>query len=59
MLTLAPTVPFYEALGFRLLSSTDDVPDEMKLEVAAGTALSFVLGNKLVCMQGGGGGAER
>ena len=30
------------------------VPEPMALEVAAGEALSLLLGNKLVCMQGGG-----
>ena len=53
LLTLEPTTPFYQALGFRL-AAKDEVPQEMALEVAAGTALSFVLGNKLVCMRHGG-----
>ena len=50
LLTLEPTTPFYEALGFRV-ADANEVPKEMALEVAAGTALSFVLGNKLVCMR--------
>lgn len=50
LLTLEPTIAFYEPLGFRPATS-DEVPKEMALEVAAGTALSAVLGNKLVCMR--------
>ena len=53
LLTLEPTTPFYETFGFRSARS-EEVPKEMALEVAAGTALSFVLGNKLVCMRHAG-----
>ena len=53
LLTLEPTTRFYDPLGFRL-ALADEVPKGMALEVAAGTALSFVLGNKLVCMRHGG-----
>ena len=49
LLTLEPTVGWYEQLGFR---RADAAPDVMAFEVAAGEALSAVLGNRLVCMRG-------
>jgi len=49
LLTLEPTVGWYEQFGFQRV---DVAPDAMKFEVAAGEALSAVLGNQLVCMSG-------
>ena len=51
LLTLEPTVNWYEQFGFERLP-TSRVPKPMELEVKAGEALSAVLGNKLVAMQG-------
>ena len=50
LLTLAPTAGWYEQFGFRIVPKAR-VPEPMGLEVAAGEALSFVLGNELVCMR--------
>jgi len=52
LLTLEPTCGWYERLGFKQLASDDQIPAPMAFEVAAGKALSTVLGNKLVCMRG-------
>ena len=52
LLTLSPTAGWYESLGFRRVPRAD-VPRPMALELAAGEALSAVLGNELVCMRGG------
>lgn len=52
LITLEPTCPFYERVaGFERVALAD-VPQQMELEVKAGEALSFVLGNKLACMRG-------
>jgi GNAT superfamily N-acetyltransferase len=54
LLTLAPTAPLYEPHGFRVVdSSTSEfqkLPKSVRLEHAAGKAVSWVLGNELVCM---------
>lgn len=52
LLTLKPTIPFYEPLGFREASEVErkSLPKAIQLEFQAGNALSFVLGNDLVCM---------
>lgn len=51
LITLAPTCPFYEVLGFRRLEERRLVPKQMAFEVAAGQVLSAVLGNELACMR--------
>jgi ribosomal protein S18 acetylase RimI-like enzyme len=52
LLTLMPTVPFYEAHGFRLASKTERelLPRSLKLEFLAGSLISKVLDNEIVCM---------
>jgi len=64
LLTLRPTASFYEPFGFVIVNddntgpkSLDDrstslsqLPFSIQLEHAAGKALSFILGNDLVCM---------
>jgi GNAT superfamily N-acetyltransferase len=54
LLTLQPTAPFYEAHGFRAVSRDSEafrrMPASVRLEHAAGTALSALLGNQLACM---------
>ena len=50
LLTLAPTAGWYERLGFTLVPKAD-APGAMAFELAAGEALSAVLGNQLVCMR--------
>lgn len=52
LLTLEPTCSWYEGMGFERIGRPELVPAPMAFEVAAGTALSFLLGNKLVCMRG-------
>jgi len=49
MLTLASTREWYESLGFRV---TEQPPDAMRFEIAAGTILANIAtGDKLICMQ--------
>ena len=50
LLTLAPTAGWYERLGFGCVPKME-VPRGMAFELAAGEALSAVLGNELVCMR--------
>ena len=50
LLTLATTTDFYLPLGFETREGSQ-VPTAMAFEVAAGTALSAIVKNKLVCMQ--------
>ena len=52
LLTLKPTVPFYEPFGFRVANEAERkrLPKAIQLEFQAGNVLSFVLGNDLVCM---------
>lgn len=52
LLTLEPTVGWYERFGFCRVEKRD-VPQPMAFEVAAGEALSALLGNQLCCMRGG------
>ena len=49
LLTLHPTVPFYEKHAFRVVEK-DMVPQPLKFEFAAGSLLSAILGNTIVCM---------
>ncbi len=53
LLTLAPTSAWYAQFGFATVDAPERVPSPMALEVAAGTMLSAVLGNELVCMRAG------
>jgi N-acetylglutamate synthase-like GNAT family acetyltransferase len=52
LLTLKPTIKFYEPFGFRVANEAERkmLPKAIQLEFKAGNALSFVLGNELVCM---------
>lgn len=54
LLTLAPTAPLYEPHGFQVVdpasSEFRNLPKSVRLEHAAGKAVSWVLGNELVCM---------
>ena len=52
LLTLKPTTPFYEPYGFRVATDNErkELPSSIQLEYQAGLALSFLLGNDLVCM---------
>jgi GNAT superfamily N-acetyltransferase len=52
LLTLRPTMALYERHGFRLLENEalHNMPQSFQLEYAAGSVLSKVLGNELVCM---------
>ena len=50
LLTLSSTVGFYEKLSFTVVDEAE-VPKEMAFEVSAGKAVSFLLGNTLVCMR--------
>jgi len=50
LLTIASTLGFYSRLGFTQCEDAN-VPKSMAFEVAAGSVISSVLGNKLVCMK--------
>jgi ribosomal protein S18 acetylase RimI-like enzyme len=52
LLTLKPTASFYERYGFQIASERErkKLPKSLQLEFQAGNALSFILGNDLVCM---------
>lgn len=52
LLTLQPTVHFYEAHGFRLAakSEREALPQSLLLEYMAGSFVSTLLQNKIVCM---------
>jgi len=50
LLTLRPTCPFYERCGFQTTDDLSEFPLSFRLEYAAGTAVSALLGNDLVCM---------
>ena len=52
LLTLKPTSSFYEPYGFRVATESErkQLPSSIQLEYQAGLALSFLLGNDLVCM---------
>jgi N-acetylglutamate synthase-like GNAT family acetyltransferase len=51
LLTLEPTCGWYERLGFSRVDE-ERAPRQMALELAAGKALSALLGNQLACMRG-------
>jgi N-acetylglutamate synthase-like GNAT family acetyltransferase len=50
LLTLRPTVPFYEKFGFCVISR-DNLPSPLRIEYLAGSLISLFLGNELVCME--------
>ena len=47
LLTLRPTIPFYTPHGFRVV---ENIPEPLKFEFKAGSVISTLLGNDLVCM---------
>jgi ribosomal protein S18 acetylase RimI-like enzyme len=49
LLTLRPTTPLYEPHGFRVVPK-QDMPRALQFEYAAGSVISALLGNDLVCM---------
>ena len=50
LLTLEPTMPFYERHGFVRIESLEDLPSSVQFEFKAGSLISSFLGNDLVCM---------
>ena len=52
LLTLRPTIKFYEPFGFKVLEgkAITSIPQTLQLELAAGTIISSILGNQIVCM---------
>lgn len=53
LLTLKPTTGFYRPFGFRDARESE-VPTSMAFEIAAGKAVSLLLGNELACMRHSG-----
>ena len=49
LLTLRPTAPLYEPHGFRVIPK-QEMPKALQFEYAAGSFISAVLGNDLICM---------
>ena len=54
LLTLDPRSAWYARHGFAVVDAPERVPSAMAFEMGAGKALSFLIGNRLVCMRGGG-----
>lgn len=50
LLTLRPTVLFYQKHSFLVVTEKDMVPPPLRFEYAAGSVLSAILGNDIVCM---------
>lgn len=50
LLTLKPTMSFYEMHGFVCIKSLEDLPSNLKFEFKVGSLISSFLGNDLVCM---------
>ena len=52
LLTLKPTASFYEPHGFKIASSDEmqKLPSSVRNEYLAGSAISLVLGNEIICM---------
>jgi N-acetylglutamate synthase-like GNAT family acetyltransferase len=53
LLTLRSTTPFYENLGFEVMDKDEiqsSMPSSFQFEYAAGSVVSSLLGNGLVCM---------
>ena len=43
---------FYERLGFKVIESKGDIPEQMDFEIAAGSVVTGIIGKDLVCMRG-------
>ena len=50
LLTLKPTVPFYNKFGFHVVEKEEDIPSFLRFEMLAGRVISSFLGNEIVCM---------
>jgi ribosomal protein S18 acetylase RimI-like enzyme len=53
LLTLKPLIPFYESHGFQVIANRDEIqrlPTSLQLEYTAGSFVSLILGNDIVCM---------
>jgi ribosomal protein S18 acetylase RimI-like enzyme len=53
LLTLKPLIPFYESHGFQVITNRDEIqrlPKSLQLEYTAGSFVSWILGNDIVCM---------
>ena len=53
LLTLKPTASFYEQFGFKIIASDDELqqlPSSLRNEYLAGSAISLILGNSIICM---------
>jgi ribosomal protein S18 acetylase RimI-like enzyme len=50
LLTLKPTMKFYEKHGFVEHMSIDDLPSALQFEFRAGSLVSSMLGNDICCM---------
>ncbi|KAI2494055.1 hypothetical protein MHU86_20498 [Fragilaria crotonensis] len=50
LLTLMPTVKFYEKHGFEVQTSIEDLPSAFQFEFKAGALVSSILGNDICCM---------
>jgi len=51
LLTLRPTAPLYEKFGFQTVDVKEaNLPSSIRFEYAAGSAISAILGNDLICM---------
>ena len=49
-LTLRKTLNFYDALGFQVVEK-EDIPSQLKLEIALGRIITKALGEELVCLK--------
>lgn len=47
LMTLRPTIPFYTPHGFKVV---ENIPEPLQFEFKAGSVISTLLGNDLVCM---------
>jgi ribosomal protein S18 acetylase RimI-like enzyme len=50
LLTLRPTIPFYQPHGFEVQLALDDLPQSIQFEHKAGSLVSSLLGNDICCM---------
>jgi ribosomal protein S18 acetylase RimI-like enzyme len=51
LLTLRPTIPFYTPHGFKVVQGDEaSMPKPLEFEFKAGSVISALLGNELVCM---------
>lgn len=49
-LTLRKTLNFYDAFGFQVVEK-EDIPSQLKLEIALGRIITMALGEELVCLR--------